>query len=242
LDLDKRQHLCCISRYKLRTHEFRAEAAVSEPAVCFLGDASPLWTAYIYLFGCLQWHLFLQLPSSLLVTLLPYRSILLNFFHNSSCVPHSLPLFSLPLRLSTQQRRASMGLVPGQEVLVVSAYRRHPALATVACPGTPDDIKCCTKPSCQLEAQSGDCRWAENCDSGNTLLENLCPGPDAFRCCVNSGGEDPSPAPEPEPEPAPEPEPNPTSNLGAEILEKAKEAEGLPCESRQHVSRSESLY
>lgn len=48
-----------------------------------------------------------------------------------------------------------------------------------ACPGTPDNIRCCTKTSC---GSGGNCRFASSC-SGNTL-SGLCPGPADFKCCV----------------------------------------------------------
>ncbi|KAF2260431.1 hypothetical protein CC78DRAFT_472976 [Lojkania enalia] len=80
-----------------------------------------------------------------------------------------------------------------------------------ACPSTPDNIKCCTKPTCQLEAQKGDCRWVQDCGGGKPILRNLCPGPDAYRCCVTNG-----------------PKPKPTKNIGQKILDKAKEAKGIP--------------
>jgi len=93
-----------------------------------------------------------------------------------------------------------------------------------ACPGLPDDIKCCTKPSCQKSAQKGDCRWADKCTGGMTALAGLCPGPDAFRCCVAKPGGTP-----PKPKPSPKPKPKPTLNLGQKILKKAEEAKGIPC-------------
>ncbi|KAF2009325.1 hypothetical protein BU24DRAFT_468295 [Aaosphaeria arxii CBS 175.79] len=76
-----------------------------------------------------------------------------------------------------------------------------------ACPGTPDDIKCCTKPNCQSGSQSGDCRFTDKCTGGKPILSNLCPGPNDFKCCItNSNGQ----------------------NLGQLILAKAKTAEGTP--------------
>jgi hypothetical protein len=117
-----------------------------------------------------------------------------------------------------------------------------------ACPGTPEDIKCCTKPSCQRQAQSGDCRWVDQCGGGKTILQNLCPGPDAFRCCVTNNGTQPTEAPKPsatakpppaasskketpspKPTPKPKPKPKPEENLGEKILKKAQEKKGLPC-------------
>ena len=88
-----------------------------------------------------------------------------------------------------------------------------------ACPGTPDDVKCCTKPKCQRAAQAGDCRWADKCGAGKTTLSGLCPGPDSFKCCVTGTVKPPT-----------TPKPKPTTNLGEKILAKAKQAKGLPCE------------
>ncbi len=78
---------------------------------------------------------------------------------------------------------------------------------TDACPGTPDDIKCCTKTTC---GDGGNCRWISQCSSGK-IQSNLCPGPDDFKCCLPGGGDDDS------------------GNLGQKILAKAKTAEGIPC-------------
>ena len=52
-----------------------------------------------------------------------------------------------------------------------------------ACPGTPDNIKCCTKTSC---GSNGNCRFTSQC-SGSTLT-GLCPGPADFKCCVPGSG------------------------------------------------------
>ncbi|KAF2691704.1 hypothetical protein K458DRAFT_482431 [Lentithecium fluviatile CBS 122367] len=115
-----------------------------------------------------------------------------------------------------------------------------------ACPGTPEDIKCCTKPHCQSEARSGDCRWVENCGGGKDLVQYLCPGPDAFRCCITSDGNGASsallsptgnatvptsssaPVQSTTTKPKPVPTKRPELNLGEKILKKAKEAEGIP--------------
>lgn len=72
-----------------------------------------------------------------------------------------------------------------------------------ACPGTPADVRCCTKSSC---GSGGSCQWTSSCASGNTL-GGLCPGPSDFKCCLpggSTGGGD----------------------LGTRILAKAREAEG----------------
>lgn len=62
-----------------------------------------------------------------------------------------------------------------------------------ACPGTPDNIRCCTKTSC---GTGGNCRFTNQCTSGNTLT-GLCPGPDNFKCCLpgtggGGGGDNPT--------------------------------------------------
>ncbi|KAH8647864.1 hypothetical protein BX600DRAFT_530854 [Xylariales sp. PMI_506] len=77
-----------------------------------------------------------------------------------------------------------------------------------ACPGTPNDVKCCTKPTC---GSGGNCRWTSQCASGNTI-SNQCPGPSNFKCCLpaSSGGSSSS------------------SNVGAKVLAKAETAEGTP--------------
>ncbi len=61
-----------------------------------------------------------------------------------------------------------------------------------ACPGTPNDIQCCTKAAC---GNGGNCRWKSEC-TGDTLV-GQCPGPADFACCVPKGpggGEEPPPS------------------------------------------------
>lgn len=50
-----------------------------------------------------------------------------------------------------------------------------------ACPGTPDNIRCCTKTSC---GNGGNCRFTSQCSG--TSVSNLCPGPASFKCCQSS--------------------------------------------------------
>ena len=52
-----------------------------------------------------------------------------------------------------------------------------------ACPGTPNDIKCCTKTSC---GSGGNCRFRSQCST--STVAGLCPGPADFMCCVPSSG------------------------------------------------------
>ncbi|KAK5082996.1 hypothetical protein LTR05_006878 [Lithohypha guttulata] len=66
---------------------------------------------------------------------------------------------------------------------------------TGACPKTPDNVKCCTKPSCGSAQQAledlsqdllvaGNCRWQSDCKG--TSLSGQCPGPASFKCCQSS--------------------------------------------------------
>ena len=59
-----------------------------------------------------------------------------------------------------------------------------------ACPGTPTDIKCCTKTSC---GSGGNCRWVSQCST--STVSGLCPGPADFKCCVPAGSSGPYPPP-----------------------------------------------
>ncbi|KAF8472843.1 hypothetical protein BDZ91DRAFT_715892 [Kalaharituber pfeilii] len=49
------------------------------------------------------------------------------------------------------------------------------------CPNDPEDVKCCTKTVC---GQNGNCRWTSQCSG--TIVSNLCPGPNGFKCCQNA--------------------------------------------------------
>ena len=60
-----------------------------------------------------------------------------------------------------------------------------------ACPGTPDNIRCCTKTSCGT-GNKGNCRFTSSCSSGITET-NKCPGPASFKCCMPSGSGWPAP-------------------------------------------------
>ncbi|KAG8813141.1 hypothetical protein FRC18_002663 [Serendipita sp. 400] len=51
-----------------------------------------------------------------------------------------------------------------------------------ACPGTADDVKCCNHIPCDEGA--GTCRWTDLCTGQAFTLTGLCPGPNAFKCCV----------------------------------------------------------
>ncbi|KAF1949896.1 hypothetical protein CC80DRAFT_483556 [Byssothecium circinans] len=141
---------------------------------------------------------------------------------------------------------------PGVCVPTASCSRDNGTYIDNACPGLPEDIKCCTKPHCQLQAKKGDCRWVDKCTGGKDIVEYLCPGPDAFRCCITNDGTSPTSgtlptvtanATEPakssvkpsatsktsvQPSTTPKPTTKPEEpDLGQKILKKAKEAEGI---------------
>src|SRR2546423_11348243 len=54
-----------------------------------------------------------------------------------------------------------------------------------ACPGTPADIKCCSKTACGTD-ERGNCRFVSSCASGITE-SGQCPGPSTFKCCMPPG-------------------------------------------------------
>ncbi|KAJ9641367.1 hypothetical protein H2199_005337 [Coniosporium tulheliwenetii] len=85
------------------------------------------------------------------------------------------------------------GGAPGSCISTAKCSAGGGTSITGACPGTPADIRCCTKTSC---GSGGNCRWTSQCTTGNTL-SGLCPGPADFKCCVpksGGGGGYPTPA------------------------------------------------
>jgi hypothetical protein len=48
------------------------------------------------------------------------------------------------------------------------------------CESDPIDIQCCTKPNC---APLANCKWRADCIGGSPVSD-LCPGPSAFKCCI----------------------------------------------------------
>lgn len=79
-----------------------------------------------------------------------------------------------------------------------------------ACPGTPDNIRCCTKASC---GTGGSCGPTSSC--AGTAVAGFCPGPTSFQCCEGGGdsGDAPAPPLEEEEEEAP-PAPAPPADAG----------------------------
>jgi len=105
------------------------------------------------------------------------------------------------------------GGAPGVCISTSSCSSGGGSYISNACPGTPDNIKCCVKTECGPSGRNGDCRFTNQCGAGKTTLSNLCPGPTNFKCCVDAeGGGGGS-----------------TGNLGEQVLKKAQEAEGTPC-------------
>ena len=101
----------------------------------------------------------------------------------------SLSLASVAWSSSAVQRSTlngactGQGGAPGVCVSTSSCSASGGTYITGACPGTPDDVKCCTKTSC---GSGGNCRWTSQCSG--TTVSNLCPGPASFKCCEASGG------------------------------------------------------
>ena len=87
--------------------------------------------------------------------------------------------------------------VPGVCISTSSCSSGGGKYISNACPGTPDNIKCCVKPKCST---GGSCRWNSQCGSGMTSQAGFCPGPANFKCCVKKPT---SPAPKPKPKPKP---------------------------------------
>ncbi|KAF2254933.1 hypothetical protein BU26DRAFT_475483 [Trematosphaeria pertusa] len=80
------------------------------------------------------------------------------------------------------------GGAPGVCISTSSCSSDGGSFISNACPGTPDDIKCCVKTSC---ASGGNCRWTSQCSgSGLTSQPGFCPGPTNFQCCTkeSTGG------------------------------------------------------
>ncbi|KAI9892485.1 MAG: hypothetical protein M1814_001442 [Vezdaea aestivalis] len=69
--------------------------------------------------------------------------------------------------------------VPGTCISTESCGASGGKSATGFCPNDPTNVKCCTKESC---GNGGNCRFTSNCQG--TSLQGLCPGPNAFQCCV----------------------------------------------------------
>ncbi|MCJ1466256.1 hypothetical protein MMC07_004875 [Pseudocyphellaria aurata] len=84
------------------------------------------------------------------------------------------------------------GSAPGVCIATGKCSSGGGTFITGACPGLPNDIKCCTKTAC---GSGGNCRWTSQCSG--TTVSNLCPGPAGFKCCVPStspAGQYPTPA------------------------------------------------
>jgi hypothetical protein len=111
--------------------------------------------------------------------------------HFSILIPTILLLGANTIQASVVAERAVLngpctgsGGAPGVCLATASCSSGGGKYISGACPGTPADIKCCTKTSC---GSGGNCRWTSQCSSGNTL-SGLCPGPTDFKCCVAGGG------------------------------------------------------
>ncbi|EXJ55516.1 hypothetical protein A1O7_08444 [Cladophialophora yegresii CBS 114405] len=77
------------------------------------------------------------------------------------------------------------GGAPGVCISTSSCISAGGKYISGACPGTPEDIKCCNKTACGT-GNKGNCRFTSSCSSGNTET-NQCPGPANFKCCMPAG-------------------------------------------------------
>src|SRR5690349_19136116 len=114
---------------------------------------------------------------------------LLTFFLLSSIIHAS----SLLVRSEVNGPCTGAGGAPGVCVSTSSCTEAGGQYISNACPGTPTNIKCCTKTACGT-GNKGNCRFTSSCSSGITET-NKCPGPASFKCCMpaGSGGGYPTP-------------------------------------------------
>lgn len=75
---------------------------------------------------------------------------------------------------------------PGVCIPTANCTQAGGSFVSDKCPGTAEDIKCCTKTACGT-GDKGNCRFTSSCSSGVTE-NNKCPGPDSFKCCMPAGG------------------------------------------------------
>lgn len=78
------------------------------------------------------------------------------------------------------------GGAPGVCIATADCTKGGGSFVSNKCPGTPEDIKCCTKTACGTD-NKGICRFVSSCASGNTET-NKCSGPTDFRCCMPGSG------------------------------------------------------
>lgn len=77
------------------------------------------------------------------------------------------------------------GGAPGVCISTSACANKGGTSISGACPGTPADIKCCSKTMCGTDSL-GNCRFESSCASGITE-SGQCPGPSAFKCCMPPG-------------------------------------------------------
>ncbi|KAJ7200515.1 hypothetical protein GGX14DRAFT_372022 [Mycena pura] len=52
------------------------------------------------------------------------------------------------------------------------------------CPGTPNDVQCCTKTCTTTNVGPGVCKFTSDCIGKHFVIAGLCPGPSDFTCCA----------------------------------------------------------
>ncbi|KAF2178441.1 hypothetical protein K469DRAFT_642760 [Zopfia rhizophila CBS 207.26] len=112
--------------------------------------------------------------------LLSTLSILLLFFSNGNASV-------LSERATVNGQCTGANKAPGVCIATNACTSAGGTYISNACPGTPNDIKCCTKSACGLNGnlKGANCRWASQCSG--TAFSGLCPGPANFKCCVPKG-------------------------------------------------------
>ncbi|KAF2156793.1 hypothetical protein K461DRAFT_289171 [Myriangium duriaei CBS 260.36] len=81
---------------------------------------------------------------------------------------------------STVNGKCSVNGAPGACIDAGACTQKGGKTHTNYCPGTPDNIKCCTKSPC--DGSKGVCDWT--CTGNSHFITDHCPGPTGFKCCV----------------------------------------------------------
>lgn len=115
------------------------------------------------------------------------HSTIFFFILSALSVTLANPIDGLEPRASLNGACTGSGGAPGVCIATSSCTKGGGTYINNACPGTPSDIKCCTKTSC---GSGGNCRFASQCSTGN-IVANLCPGPTDFKCCQPKGAKSP---------------------------------------------------
>jgi len=112
-----------------------------------------------------------------------YRTLLTFLFILSTTLANPIDAPVAP-RSIVNDPCTGAGAAPGVCISTSSCSSAGGIYVSGACPGTPADIKCCTKTPCGV---GGNCRFTSQCPTGN-IASNMCPGPSSFKCCLPRPG------------------------------------------------------